>query len=454
MTLFLLGCVDPGGHAGGNGHDAGHDDPTHDDSGHDSASAPVELPFPEDRASAGGLLAGTLVAQSLGERLGYDGASPGPTLRLQVGDAVALTLQNDLTDTTTVHWHGLSVPNDMDGVAFVTDPVEPGATFDYAFTVDRPGTFWYHPHVDVSRQVDMGLYGAIVVAHPDDPVPDRDLVLVFDAEEEYEPEEETIAADHDGELHGGVDPSASNWLVNGVAQPTLALSPGERVLVRVVNASNAGYLSLTWPGARVVGGDQGRLSAPAEATEVLVAPGQRVELEVLDGQGNVEVTTGMWTPAGGAAYGDPQPVLFVTGSDTAGTPLDYVFDGASPSGDPSYADLVYTFQGGSDDEPWLIDGESWPDVTPRVVTAGAEVIVEARNLSATSHPFHLHGHRLELLSVNGVPPTVARWVDTVDVPIRATVRMKLLADNPGSWALHCHLLGHEDHGMMTILEVQ
>ncbi len=415
------------------------------------ATGPVELEAPEDIKSAGGVLSTTLVASVVGEGYAYNGASPGPTLRVNVGDSIEVTLDNQLADSTTIHWHGMHVPNEMDGVSFVVDPVAPGSSFQYRFTADRAGTFWYHPHVDVSRQVDLGLYGVVVVTDPAEPEAERDLVLVFDAAEELDTD---AAHDDEGHHHVLPDPRLTEWRVNGQVAPTLQLSGGERVRARLLNASNTAYLSLDWPGARLVGGEQGLLGAESVVDDLLLAPGQRAEVEIDPGLGHHEVTTGMWTAWGGDAYGDPLVLLEVEDAGHAVATLDFAFNAGTPSEDPEHTDLVYTFQGGAAGEDWLIDGESWPDVTPAVLELGAEYVVEARNLSSTAHPFHLHGYALELLSVNGEPPTVATWGDTFDIPIRATVRMRLLADNPGSWALHCHLLGHEDHGMMTVVEVR
>ncbi|MBM4366379.1 MAG: multicopper oxidase family protein [Deltaproteobacteria bacterium] len=443
--ILLLGCAPSPGDSGELARLAGDSVASH------GARDEEELRLPEELVSDGGLLSATLVAGALGEGYGYNGASPGPTLRASVGDTVEVRLDNQLDDSTTIHWHGMSVPNEMDGVSFVVDPVDPGSSFQYRFTADRAGTFWYHPHVDVSRQVDLGLYGVVVVGDAAEPVAERDLVLVFDAAGELDAD---AAHDDEGHHHALPDPRDTTWLVNGQVAPTLRLAAGERARARLLNASNTAYLSLDWPGARLVAGEQGLLGAEGVVDGLLLAPGQRAEVEIDAGIGDHEVTTAMWTAWGGAAYGDPVVLLQVIDEGGAAAPLDFAFAGAAPTADPAHTDLVYTFQGGAAGEDWLINGEAWPDVTPAVLALGAEYIVEARNLSSTNHPFHLHGFALELLSVNGDPPAVATRGDTFDIPIRATVRMRLLADNPGSWALHCHLLGHEDHGMMTVVEVR
>ncbi|HIA02821.1 MAG TPA: hypothetical protein EYN66_13085, partial [Myxococcales bacterium] len=126
---------------------------------------------------------------------------------------------------------------------------------------------------------------------------------------------------------------------------------------------------------------------------------------------------------------------------------------SAPAKDPGYADIVYVFSGSTDTGKWLINGESFPDVTVEEVPLGAERIIEVRNLSPTEHPFHLHGHAFEVLSVDGVQPKYLTLEDTINVGIRSKVRLRLVANNPGDWMTHCHILPHAERGMMTVLRV-
>lgn len=421
-----------------------------------SASAPG---FPIVAEAEGGLHV-ALTADERDDGYAYNGQVPGPTLRARVGDVLTVDLQNDLADATTIHWHGVAAPAAMDGVEWMTAPVAAGGAFTYTIPLATSGTFWYHPHVDTDHQVDLGLYGAIVVEDPAEPVADRDIVMVFDAsdevaEEEHDEHDEHEDDEHDDE-HGHVllDPAASVWTVNGEEDPTLSATGGERIRVRMINAANTSYLDLGWPGLRRIGGDQGLLAAADAPERVLLAPGDRGEFEWLVGEDGFEVTTLPWVPAGGGAWGDERRLLSVEveAPAAAPAPLDWAFDGAQPSEDPAWTDLVYVFSGG--DEEWLINGEAWPDVTISTAPLGEPTILEIRNLSATEHPFHLHGNAVEVLSVDGVPPAVRTIEDTVNVGIRGTLRLRLVPTNPGDWMLHCHLLGHEVGGMMTVLRVE
>lgn len=445
------------------------DGPADDSAPHSADTAPDDTGAPVERPELTGspasatdldadparlrvaLIAGTARHEVGGvsyEGYAYNGQLPGPTLELDAGATLDVDFQNTLDAASTVHWHGVEAPNAMDGVTWVSDPVDAGASFNYVVPLPLAGTYWYHPHLDTDHQVDLGLYGAIVVRDPDEPTADVDLVLVFDAWSE--------TADAATDEHGLYTPGDLVWTVNGLVDPVYRPPAGSVVRVRALNASNTAYLDLGWPGLVQIAGDQGLLGAPLEAERVLLAPGDRAEFEWRLGPEAFDVDTLPWVPAGGASWGDPIRLLSVEpeGDTPAPEGLAWPFDGAAPAADPGRTDLVYVFAGGVEDEPWLINGESWPDVTPDVVALGEELIVEVRNLSPTEHPFHMHGNRFEVLSVDGVPPPSRDLEDTVNVPIRGVVRLRLSPANPGDWMVHCHLLGHEQGGMMTVLSVQ
>jgi len=379
----------------------------------------------------------------------YDGQVPGPTIRARVGDTITVELDNALPNPTTIHWHGMAVPYAMDGVPWKRDPVQAGESFTYSFEATAAGTFWYHPHFDTERQVDLGLYGLVVVEEPDAARADRELELVLD-----QPTEAALAdvapAHHHGLVH-----EAPPWLVNGALAPTVTLTRGERVLVRLLNASNSGYLDLAAPGLRLVGGDQGRLSALATPERVLLAPGDRVELEWLGAGAGFSLQNHPYSAHGGRLEAEPVTLLdvAVAGDGEDASPVSWSFDGRPPTPDPGHTDLVYVLTGADEASTWMINGERFPDVTIREVALGTSVVIELRNLSVTEHPFHLHGHAFEVLSVDGVPPAARRVEDTINVRIRQRVRLLLRADNPGEWMAHCHILPHADDRMMTVLRV-
>ncbi|MCB9796506.1 MAG: multicopper oxidase family protein [Alphaproteobacteria bacterium] len=390
------------------------------------------------------------------EGFAYNGQTPGPTLRGQLGDRFELTLTNDLDSPTTIHWHGLDVPFEMDGVTWMTDPIEPGEQFTYRFTLEHAGTFWYHPHFDTDRQVDNGLYGVLIVEDPAEPAADRELVMVFDDWTLPDDEAEGPPPPHGGgsDLHG-VDGGEGLWTINKLVQPTLTLDGGERVRVRVLNAANSATLALTWPEMRQLAADQGLLPALRTPERVVLGAGDRAEFEWLPGEQGFELLDEPYHHSGGDAYGEPEPRMRVEigAPASAGEALAWPFPGGEVSADPGYTDLTYVFTGELEG-PWLINGEAFPEVTVQHIPRDREAILEIRNLSASEHPFHLHGMRFEVLSLNGVPPDQPQIEDTYNLAIRDALRVRVLPQREGWWMLHCHILEHADGGMMTVLEVR
>ena len=396
---------------------------------------------PEDLDPADDVLHVALVAApDDAQGYAYNGQVPGPTLIANVGDTLIVDLTNELDTATTIHWHGVHVPWEMDGVPWMMDPVAPGASTTLTFPLTVAGTFWYHPHFDTEQQVDLGLYGALVVRDPDQPAVDE-VVLVFDDPGELD----------DTHAHGSRLPS--EWMVNGLIDPTLEAESGAPLRGRLVNASNLAYLALEWPGLRVIGGDQGLLSEAAQPARLVLAPGDRAEVEWSVGFDPITVSATPWTLHGGSTLGEQQRLFTIdpVGASTPPPTVEWAADSATPTADPGHTDLRYVFQG--DGEQWMINGELFPDVTIAEVERNSDVIIELRNVSPTRHPFHLHGHSFEVLSDGDGPSTVRRIEDTVDVGIREVVRLRLVADNPGDWMVHCHLLPHADDGMMTVLRV-
>lgn len=388
--------------------------------------------------------------------MAYNGQVPGPTLRVRRGQRVVVELDNALDVPTTIHWHGVRVPWAMDGATWKQDPVPPGGTFVYDFVATDAGTFWYHPHFDTDRQVDRGLFGALVVEDPDEPVADADLVFVFDTWGESDPDAPAAPDAHaHAQAHGhDVDDRGRRWLVNGELDPTVTLQGGTVARARFVNASNSGYLALAWPDMAVIATDQGLLAGRHAPERLLLAPGDRAEAEWRVGEAGFTVTHAPYTLHGGDLALPEERLLAVAVDGPAPAPpgLDWPFSTAPPTPDPGHTDAVWVFHGSDHTDAWRINGERFPDVTPVDLDLGQVAVLEVRNLSATEHPFHLHGHVFEVLSVDGVPPGQRLVEDTVNLPLYGAVRLLLHADNPGEWMAHCHILPHA-HGMMTLLRV-
>ena len=275
----------------------------------------------------------------------FEGTVPGPTIEAVVGQTLVADIVNDLPHPTTVHWHGVHVPAAMDGAGMPMPAIEPGETFTATFELTRAGTFWYHPHLDTAHQVDLGLYGALIVRDPSEPAVDRELVLVLDAFGEE------AAAEHDPHL---VDPTSSRWAVNGVVAPRISLPAGTRVRARLINASNAGIVALQ--DQRVIARDQGLLPA-VSVEDLLLAPGDRAEVEWDLGE-SVDVIRLPWTVAGGEAWGDPSVLLGIdTEGGAAPPPLDWPTRDELSTPDPGRTDLRFLLSG-SPELGWEMNGDA------------------------------------------------------------------------------------------------
>ena len=384
-----------------------------------------------------------------GYAYGYNGLSPGPTIRARVGDELIVVLDNQLDEPTTIHWHGAGAPFAMDGVAWMRQPTMPGETFEYRFVLRKAGSFWYHPHFNTSGQVDGGLYGMLLVTGPDEPTPDEDLVLIFDAEDELH-NHGTTRAPH------GHSRLSTRWRINGQQSSVLTLKGGTVVRARLLNASNTAYLSLVGGALHVIGGDQGLAAERASVERLVLAPGERADLEWRMGALGFQLSAEPYTLLGGRAYGAPADLLQVVVESPAArpSPLDWPFSGATPTADSGTTDIVYAFAGSDRTGEWRINGEKFPNVTIERLRINQAAVIEVRNLSPSEHPFHMHGMPFEVLSVNGRPPSRRLIKDTMNLRIRDVVRLRVVADNVGDWMVHCHILPHADDGMMTVLRVE
>lgn len=400
---------------------------------------------------------------------GYNGGSPGPTLEVREGDRVVVHFRNRLPEATTVHWHGLHLPFTADGSPF--HPVAPGEDYTYDFTVRRgsAGTYWYHPHPDhrTGHQVGMGLYGAVVVRADDDPLPSTlpEKVLIFtdnrvngDGALDFPHHESPQAtADRENGREGEV------LLVNGRVMPTLGIRAGEVQRWRIINASAARVLRLYLPGHTLlhVGNDGGLFERPVEVSELVVANAERVEVLVR--------ATG---PPGGRAVlqtlpydryiPQTRPADWNRTRDllalqyTAGPAVDPPTLPATLRHVPALDTLQATARRTIVLGQGMINGRLMDmgrvDVTARL---DATEIWEIENVVGMDHPFHLHGFQFQVLDRDGVPEAFRSWKDVVNVPKHQTARLIVRYDNyPGKWMFHCHILDHEDHGMMGVLEVR
>lgn len=417
---------------------------------------------------------------------GYGDSIPGKAIRASVGERLRITVSNELPEQTSVHWHGLAVPNPMDGVPGVTTPsIQPGESFGYEFVVPDSGTHWFHPHTGL--QLDTGLYAPFIVDDPADPgAYDEEWILVLDdwtqgvgpsPQEVYDGLVAEGGADAQpgmmgggtrpmsGMGHGGMgmdggDVTYPMFLINGkpAADPdVLRAKRGDRVRLRIINAGADTVFTVA------VGGHQMRVThsdgfavRPVNAQSVRIGMGERYDaiVEVADG-----VFPVVAEPVGKTGYGlavirsasgrmprDPRPSGLSAYPTTAAV-LQAASGVALPGGDPQTTHDV-VLSGSMSPYRWTINGATYDNARPLTVKAGEMARLRLSNMSMMSHPIHLHGHTFQVGAAAGAGPRK----DTLLLPPMASAEVDLLADNPGRWMLHCHNAYHAEAGMMTRLD--
>jgi FtsP/CotA-like multicopper oxidase with cupredoxin domain len=403
----------------------------------------------------------------------YNGTVPGPLIRSHVGDRVIAHFTNNLPEDSTVHWHGIRLTSDMDGVPGHTQPpVPPGGSFDYSFVVPDAGLFWYHPHVSSAAQVGDGLYGAILVEDPASP--DRDQAATFG--DEIVLVLSDIDLNSDGSL---IDPNSGGGfgtlfgrqgnvlLVNGQVNPTIRARAGLRQRWRIVNAAKSRYYQLALDGASftLIGVDGGLIPAPIEQQMILVIPGGRADVVVEPKGAPGTKATVTWIPYDrgyGTTYMIPTaPVFTVALTDDA----PYVEENALPAQlraiDPldtstSIArSITLTADTSSGDTVLGIDGVPASMAMAMPAKVGTTEVWTVKNTMVFDHPFHIHGFFFQPLdSGTGAALPAPQWLDTYNVPQMQTVQFAIKYDDrPGMWMFHCHILDHADAGMMGMLQL-
>ncbi|HET9216050.1 MAG TPA: multicopper oxidase domain-containing protein, partial [Terriglobia bacterium] len=211
----------------------------------------------------------------------YDGGLPGPLIRINVGARLIVHFTNNLPKGTTVHWHGVRVPIEMDGVPGISQPeVLPGESFTYSFIVPDAGLFWYHPHVQSAMQVGNGLYGALLVEDPAESVPPMDQLVLVLSDIEIKNDGSLASADSGGSTAMAFGREGNIQLVNGKHEPTLVARPGALQRWRIVNTAKSRYFRLILGPATTftkIGGDGGLQEFPTTLDALVLAPGERVD---------------------------------------------------------------------------------------------------------------------------------------------------------------------------------
>jgi FtsP/CotA-like multicopper oxidase with cupredoxin domain len=396
-------------------------------------------------------------------------------------DGLRVRVGNGLPQATDVHWPGIRLPNAMDGAPHLTQmPIEPGASFDYRFVAPDAGTFWYHSHLRSSEQLGRGLYGALIVEEPAPVAVDQDIPLVLD----------DWRLGDDGQIHESfglaMDASHAGRLgqyltVNGQDSLDIPVRQNQRLRLRLINAANARVMQvrLDRHRATVMALD----GQPTEAFElrnsrIILSPGSRADLFVdatLDagataplvleyGRGE-ELPFARLTYRGDAARSrplDPPKALpanplperiNLADAYRLNVPLDGGAMSMMMRGGMMGGGMMGGMAGSGMFWALANRSSSGHDGPPLFrVKRGRPVVLTLGNRTAFPHAMHVHGHHFRVLERlgDGWKPY---WLDTVLVDVEQTERIAFVADNPGKWMIHCHMIEHQETGMAAWFEV-
>lgn len=401
----------------------------------------------------------------------------GGPIRVNAGDRLKATLANRLPAQTSVHWHGLALRNDADGVPHVTQaPIAPGSEYVYQFATTHPGTYWFHPHT--GTQLDRGLYAPLIVEDPREPLPyDDEWIVVLDDWLERDPDE-VLAELRQGMMHGGHgmgmggmgmarsvllggdagDVTYPYFLVNGrvPADPeTYEGKPGERVRIRFINAGSDTAFRVALGGHQLtVTHTDGFAVRPVETDALLIGMGERYDVLVTlrDGvfplvalaEGKDASALALVRSAAGQAPAATVRIPELDRRIVAYRQLKALDSVALPGREPDRT-IRLELTGGMMSYDWGFNGKPFDHKRIEPVESGERVKIEFVNTTTMFHPVHLHGHTFAVDAVDGPRK------DTAIVLPGQSLTALFDADNPGLWMLHCHNIYHAEAGMMTMI---
>ena len=392
---------------------------------------------------------------------GFNEKVPGPVIKARKGDIVIVKVNNQLSEPTIVHWHGIRLPAAMDGTDSVQQPIQPGESFTYRFKVPDAGTFWYHSHQNETEQMERGMYGALIVEEDSQLMTDKERVLMID--------DMKLSKDHSftkgnfierwKERHDGRE--GDTLLINGREDFSIEMNEGQRERWRIINASSARYVRFSLSGRpfTLIATDGGFIEEPREIKEILLTPGERIE--IIAGDFN----------EGELFYIESLPynrMTFLKAKHSAFATV--VVKEARPSVAyiPSRLREIESLASADAEVTRNIKfsvGPSWKNgidflVNDKMHTADAPVYVgdvqvwEISNTSLMDHPFHLHGYFFQVIEDNKNDMGYKAWKDTYNLKPRSTVKIAWIPDDrPGRWMYHCHILEHHEAGMMAHFDV-
>jgi FtsP/CotA-like multicopper oxidase with cupredoxin domain len=400
----------------------------------------------------------------------YNGGIPGPLIRTNVGDRLIVHFTNHLPSPTTVHWHGLRVPIDMDGVPGISQPdVVTGGTFTYDFVVPDAGLFWYHPHVDSAAQVGFGLSGPLLVSDPAENVGVSDeLVLVLN-DLDIDENGALASPDTGGTAAMAFGREGNVILVNGKQNATISARAGAPQRWRIVNTAKTRYFNLhlrdNAGDFTKIGGDGGLQEYPTQEELLVLAPGERADV-IVTPKGKpgteIQVMSELFNRGyGSVEFRDPEKLFRIALTNQQpvnAPPLPKIRRTIQPlkaeGATPIQLDLDIVLNNFTKLNEYRINGRPYPRAKAIPAKIGETQIWTVNNTTSWSHPMHLHGFFFQVLDKNGQPVRPMEWKDTVNVQFKQSLQLLVrFDDRPGSWMVHCHILDHAEGGLMTTVQL-
>lgn len=428
-----------------------------------------DLVQPEIRASVNGVLETTLHASITRTLVNgqpkvtrvFEGVYPSPTLMAAPGETIKIHLINELPEVTNLHTHGLHVsPSDNSDNVFLNIP--PGETFDFEFKIPEnhtPGFYWYHPHVHgmTSLHVNGGMAGGLILTGGLDEVPGiaglTDRVLIFQSTE----------FDANGVVRPISEQSSRNQVrtVNGQLNPTIRMRPGETERWRLLNATSGGFILLALEGHEIhtIGRDGNPLTEVATDFQVLMGPGERNDVLIQAGAaGTYELRQLLWGDGFQSAPDVLLATLVVEGDPVDEQPLPTTllpFVDLRDAEIDVYREIHFDVQVDENGAHFLIDGKTVDmDRVDQTVKLNDTEEWTIYNDSDEWHPFHIHVNEFQVVAISGETYDAVNLEDTRPLPPKGSITMRTrFLDFTGKYVYHCHILGHEDRGMMGVVEV-
>jgi FtsP/CotA-like multicopper oxidase with cupredoxin domain len=401
----------------------------------------------------------------------YNGVIPAPTIKGKINDRIVVNLENNLNEETSIHWHGLQIENNMDGVPGLTqDSIKPKKSFIYNFTLKNPGIYWYHPHFETFKQIDMGLYGALIVDDENEKLikSDKDEIIFLDDFRLQNNKISTKINMHDVVMGGKY---GNRYLINGKEKYELKVEREDLLRLRLINPSNARIYALEIEDLDflVIGKDIGLLKKAYKTKTIIIAPGERYDVLISINSNKKEleirnfIQKNKYDLIGKIKINPQKSKINKNGNknylDNLQTKiLNYKIDTYLKNKTSIEKNLEFKLNRsfGMRNFKWTMNGKSLKE-NPEIMNLknGQYYKIKLKNLDNGAHPIHIHGQKFLVLNrTYDVKNSINEgFRDTVLIYGNEEIEIGFVAEGIGNWLTHCHILEHSSFGMGAIFKI-